>query len=518
MERCDREFSRRAARVPVHGVGLSVDVYTPELLELHGALGQAGLRPEYLEVFKAPGADLARIRRALPATMFAYHAEGVWLIDPEMRWRYPWSEETHRMARHAQVLGAAWINHECASKQFGGYSFGTYLPPLFTRAAAEATAANAALCQQRIDQCAMSAGCGDAPILLLELPPLTYFGLGELSPADFFAQIAQAAPCGFVLDIGHLWTQWRYRERQRYTGLESFADAFLDRFPLHRVIQVHLAGLSSVGRMDDADNPRWIDAHNAPVPKVLWSLLDRVLAHPGLSALKGIALEVDTKAISLIREEFGQLREHVANRRPSRATYRPYRSPGPQSNTSSRTESLADLYRTYAQVVSGQQPLDKSGLEPFCAHLDREGLRQYSTEYLPNELQHWGGDLDDLFPKVSRALNDRGISSDDFVHFWFRHPYPATEAYDFFYIKLDRWTEFIGERAPDLSEETQREAQALRDIHAALNDEAIVAASARAISPAISPTHPELANTSSSPVARARQDGLYPPVARTPTE
>jgi hypothetical protein len=132
MQQCDREFNARAARVPVHGIGLSVDVYSPDLVELYAALECGGLTPEYLEIFKAPSAELARIRRALPRPAMAYHAEGVWLIDPEMQTRYRWEEQTRRMARHAQILGAAWVNHECASKQFAGYSFGTYLPPLFT--------------------------------------------------------------------------------------------------------------------------------------------------------------------------------------------------------------------------------------------------------------------------------------------------------------------------------------------------------------------------------------------------
>jgi sugar phosphate isomerase/epimerase len=472
MDRCDREFSRRAARLPAHGLGLSVDVYTPELLELYGALAQAGLKPDYLEVFKAPAAELARIRQALPETRFAYHAEGVWLIDPEMRTNYPWVAETQRMARHARTLGAAWINHECASKQFAGYSFGTYLPPLLTCVAAEVTAANAELCQQLVDHSSGSAVSEDAPLLLLELPPLTYFGFGDLSVAEFFTHIAGATPCGFVLDIGHLWTQWRYREHARHASLESFADAFLDEFPLHRVIQIHLAGLDSVSRTDESDISRWIDTHNAPVPRVLWSLLGRVLAHPGLSALKGIALEVDTKAIALITEEFGQLRERYGMPRPGQGAYRSFPAAQPRIALSPAAD-LAGMYGTYAQVVAGQHPMKHSALEPLAEDLDCEGLRQYSTVYLPNELHHWGGDLEELFPKITRVLKERGVGQDDFVRFWFRQPYAIKEPYDFFYIKLDRWIEFVRERAPDLSEEAQREAMALRRLHAEFNDEPV---------------------------------------------
>ena len=475
MQHCDREFYNRAARILLHGVGLSVDVFSPELVDLDSALEQAGLRPDYWEVFEASSAELTRIRRALAPTPCAYHAEGVWLIDPELVSRFPWVEQTRRMARHAENLGAAWINHECASKQFAGYSFGTYLPPLFTRAAAEVTAANAVRCQRVLDQCFESTASRPAPLLLLELPPLTYFSFGDLAPAEFFVQIAQAAPCGFVLDIGHLWTIWRYGQRNG-VSLDSFTKTFLEAFPLHRVIQIHLAGLASAHPANKSDVPLWIDAHAAPVPQVLWRLLDRVLSHPGLTSLKGVALEVDTKAVPLIVEEFGDLRERSATmdlRTDSASKPRPSHS---QPLPSSGTGVLAELYGTYARVVSGQQTVEKSSLEPLSQNLNREGLHQYVRDYLPNELLHWGGDLEDLFPQLSRTLKERGIRQQEFVRFWFRQPYPAQDAYDFFDIKLDRWMEFVREVAPDLAEETQREVTVLQRLHAELNHGAVPSA------------------------------------------
>ena len=500
MQHCDREFYNRAARIPLHGVGLSVDIFSPGLLDLDSALEEAGLRPDYWEVFEAPSAELTRIRQALAPIPCAYHAEGVWLIDPELVSRFPWVEQTRRMARHAENLGAAWVNHECASKQFAGYSFGTYLPPLFTRAAAEVTAANAVRCQRVLDQCFESAALRPAPLLLLELPPLTYFSFGDLAPGEFFAQIAQRAPCGFVLDIGHLWTMWRYGGRGR-VSLDFFTETFLEAFPLHRVIQVHLAGLASAhdtrppratdplhlksngypDRLfsrfshdpDESDVPLWIDAHGAPVPQVLWRLLDRVLAHPGLTSLKGVALEVDTKAVPIIVEEFGDLRERSATVGVRQGSASTRRLSHPQPIPSSGTGVLAELYGTYARVVSGQQTVEKSLLELLSRNLNYEGLHRYVSDYLPNELLHWGGDLEDLFPQVSRTLKERGIIQQDFVRFWFRQPYPATDAYDFFDIKLDRWMEFVRKVAPDLAEETEREATVLQGLHAQLNHGAV---------------------------------------------
>lgn len=504
------QFVKRAALIPVHGIGLSADVYDPDLLELHQALDQAGERPAYLEVFKARTLDLARIRAALPGIPLAYHAEGLWMIEPELRRQYPWSKVVETIARHAHAIGSHWANHECASKQFGGYSFGTYLPPLFTRAAAEATVVNAVLCQAGLDAWYAQQGRpASAPLLLLELPPLTYFAFGDLAVEEFFARIVEKSSCGLVLDLGHLWTIWRYKERRRFQSLESFTENFLDAFPLDRVVQIHLAGLGFAdGERSFGTLPLWVDAHATPVPAVLLDLLRQVLARPGLTSLKGVALEVDTKAIPLIIEEFGRFKEefgskakfipsslpspspvagdplldplhpksngHPEKQRIPRATGTPRAgmNPAPTFRSSpSVDEKLADLYQTYARVVSGQEAIDTSTLASFAGAVDREGLVRYTTRYLPWELLSWGGDLKELFPAIWRTLEERSLTGEDFVRFWFQRPCPVTEPYDYFYVKLERWVAFVGEVAPDLLEETSREAEILRAGHAELNDE-----------------------------------------------
>ena len=475
MDLWDCEFRRRASLLRYHGIGLSVDAYSPDLLDLHRALVEAGLRPDYLELFKASAGELTRLREALPGTTFAYHAEGLWLIDPEMRSRYPWLPEIDRIARHAEILRAEWVNHECASKQFGGYAFGTYLPPLFIHAAADATAAHVVECQQRLDAW-WERKALPAPLLLLELPPLTYFSFGDLSPCEFFALLAEKAPCGFVLDIGHLWTLWRYRERQRRVSLDRFVEEFLTRFPLDRVIQIHLAGLAPAHANEpDSGSPAWIDAHAAGVPDVLWDLLRRILADPRLTMLKGVALEVDTKAISVIVDEFRRLRQDAAaDWLPD-----PARQHGiPPDLTHVRRclqvpapNELPELYRSFVRVVSGQEPLEHSRLVPLSDSLDRAGLHRYTTEYLPHELMIWGGDLEALFPKVWQTLRARGIGGEDFVRFWFQQSPDSQAGYDFFDMKLDRWAAFVRSVAPDLARETDEEARLLRVLHAEFNDE-----------------------------------------------
>lgn len=476
MESPVESFEARAASIPVYGIGLSVDVFSPDLLELYQALESAGSPPEYLEIFKSPTRELARVHTALPGVPLAYHAEGLWLIDPAMRSATPWRQAVETIARHTEVIGAGWANHECAGKQLGGYSFGTYLPPLLTDAAAMAVAANAAWAQEGLDEWFTRKGKpGAVPLLLLELPPLTYFGFGDLPVSEFFAQIAERTSCGMVLDIGHLWTHWRYRERRRFRSLEAFAAEFLSTFPLDRVVQIHLAGLG-VHEKDESLNrlPYWIDRHDAPVPGVLFDLLRQVLGHPGLTALKGIALEVDTKAVPVIVEEFGRLREDLSCLQAFERTELP---PAPRTTllpSRGANATLAQFYAAYARVVSGQEDLESSGIASLAEGVDPDGLHRYATRYLPHELLCWGGDIAEMFPAIWKSLEKRGVTATDFVRFWFRQSRPVADPYDFFYLKLERWVEFVGEVAPDLLKQAQSEAGILRALHAELNDEPVV--------------------------------------------
>lgn len=110
--------------------------------------------------------------------------------------------------------------------------------------------------------------------------------------------MTERSACGLVLDIGHLWTVYRYTGAWRRRTVESFVAEFLDEFPMERVIEIHVAGLAEFpmradgGTADDVrERPYWIDAHGAPIPALLFEMLAQVLAHPRLRSLKGVALK-----------------------------------------------------------------------------------------------------------------------------------------------------------------------------------------------------------------------------------
>ena len=75
-----------------------------------------------------------------------------------------------------------------------------------------------------------------------------------------------------------------------------------------------------------------------------------------------------------------------------------------------------------------------------------------------------------MFPATCRELAGRQIALDGFVSYWFRLPHPVTRSYDFFEVKIDRFVEYVSERASDLTSLVQREAAELRLAYQAANE------------------------------------------------
>lgn len=480
------DFLERAARIPVQGVGLSVDVYSPDLISLLAELTRRQVFPMYLEVFHATASALAAVRHRTDLSL-PYHGEGLWVTQPGADSDPLFQEEARVLASHLALLRSAWSNHECATKHIAGYSFGTYLPPLYTAASADIVAKNISMVQAIFDQQVSLPG-GSSPLFLLEMPPLTFFVAGTLSIPAYFRRVTDQVACGLVLDVGHLWTAYRYSGAWHTRSLEQFLDDFLREFPVERVIEIHVAGLAVHESMGGGtavsegagENclPRWTDAHAAPIPPVLFEMLDHILRGGRLEQLRGVALEVDTKTSDLIADELAWFLERYKNvfdqgvPRGLGAGAFPHPPASARFSTNngsvSKTESLAEAYDLYAQVVSGRaEPVGPNWMAPTaCA----DDLDWYRTKYLPYEILRWGGDVEAMFPETCRELAGRQIAVDGFVSYWFRLPHPVTRSYDFFEVKIDRFVEFVSEQAADLKPLVQREAAELRLAYQAANE------------------------------------------------
>ena len=477
----DREFHRRAQLIPRLGLGLSVDVYTPDIFELMTRFTGLDAQPGYLEIFRASLPALQAVRQRFPSMPFTYHGEGLWVTQPDFPTTPFVEDEIDEIVHHLDVLESPWLNHECATKQMAGYSFGTYLPPLYTELSARVAADNISLIQRKLDRTGRRRQ-QLGPLYLLELAPLTYFMVGTVSIPRFFRLVTELAPCGLVLDIGHLWTVYRYACARQELSLEQFVDRFLDEFPVERVIQIHIAGLgnheSSASCLTDAGPPWWVDSHPSPIQSVSFSMLEQVLAHPRLVNLRGVALEVDTKSIETIIEEFHEATVRYGPMIQRRMAEHQARTESPPHVVDRfiKSETVEEIdreylqagYARYARVITGQLP--PAGPEWQAVEEDQGGLDRYVHEYLPHEILHWGGVISDMFPETFRGLSEAGIELESFVSWWFQTARPIDRPYDFFLLKIERLLAFVTEQAPGLLPTAVKEADSLRLAYAEAND------------------------------------------------
>ena len=314
----------------------------------------------------------------------------------------------------------------------------------------------------------------------------TFFIAGTLPVPAYFRRVTDQVDCGLVLDIGHLWTVYRYSGAWHTQSLWQFLDEFLREFPVERVVEIHVAGLavhqslagkeSEPDRMDGDRPPQWTDAHAASIPPVLFKMLDHILLGGRLEQLRGVALEVDTKPSDLIADELARFLDryqHVFDQSVSRGPDRC--APMPNGGrflaghgSEGETASLIEAYDLYAQVVSGRA--DPAGLNWTAPTACADDLNRYRTQYLPYEILHWGGDIEAMFPETCRALAGRQIALGGFVSYWFRIPHPMTRSYDFFDVKIDRFVGFVSEQTADLTPLVEREAAELRLAYQAANE------------------------------------------------
>ncbi len=465
------EFCHRVERIQFHGMGLSADAYQPDFAEVMTRLAAAGCAPDFAEMFRAGTPMLAALRRQYPDLPMPYHAEGLWLTQP--RWLEAGLPVDFLLAaEQLRTLGSAWINHECASKLVGGMPFGTYLPPLFTEASARVIARQVGRAQLELDR--LVGGAQDSgPLLLIELPPLTYFKVGPMPVPAFFSRIAAETPCGLVLDIGHLWTHYRYSRRSPAHRLEEYVADFLEAFPVERVVEIHVAGLAAhpwSPPSDESGEPLWLDAHGAPIPPVLFDMLDQVLAHPKLCALRGVALEVDTKDPAVLVNEFCGFRRRFESAVRAAGAAAPDRAavaaspPLPAQVPAEDLAALEAAYRSYADLASGRA-------REVGGALPEEGsLTHYRDQYFPYEIVHWGGDLLEMFPETCASLRRADINLREFVRFWTARSGPIPVPFDFFLLKLERFMAFVHQCLPEAVPTVERERRALEAAYALANE------------------------------------------------
>lgn len=187
--------------------------------------------------------------------------------DPALR--APWRESLRR-------LNPKWVSEHLAFMQLpnpnvGNPHSGFLLPPLQTRATQ-----NVAL--RRIEQLRE----WSAMPVAFEIAPNYLAARSDEQPdGEFFAEIAERADCGIVLDLHNLWCN-------QLNGRAS-VESVLAALPLHRVWEIHLAG----GELLDG---YWLDAHSDLVAPELIALCQQWL--PRMPNVQALIFEIMPEAIA----------------------------------------------------------------------------------------------------------------------------------------------------------------------------------------------------------------------------
>ncbi len=108
--------------------------------------------------------------------------------------------------------------------------------------------------------------------MLLE-NPATYllFEESTIEETEFLAEVARRTGCGLLLDVNNVFVA--------ATNHHMDASAYLERFPVQWVREIHLSGHSET--VDDSGAPLLIDSHDTPVKDPVWALYEELIRRIG---------------------------------------------------------------------------------------------------------------------------------------------------------------------------------------------------------------------------------------------
>lgn len=236
------------------GLGLKLE-HAGEILETDPAVGFFEVHAEnYMGAGGPPHRYLTAIAARYPLSL---HGVGLSIggeggLDRAHLARLKALIDRYRPASFSEHL--AWSTHESAF-------FNDLLPLPYTPATLERVVAHVAETQETLG------------VRMLLENPSTYllFAESSIDEIDFLTAISERTGCGLLLDVNNVMVS-AVNHR-----LDPFA--YIDRFPLERVGEIHLAGYDET--VDDAGERLLIDAHNAPVLPDVFALYQHTLRKSG---------------------------------------------------------------------------------------------------------------------------------------------------------------------------------------------------------------------------------------------
>lgn len=236
------------------GVGLKPG-HVAEILATCPAMGFFEVHAEnYMGAGGPPHRHLRAIRERYPVSI---HGVGMSIGGADDVDQYHLDRLCDLVRRYEPSLVSehlAWSGH-------GGAYLNDLLPIPYSAAALERVAG-------QVDRVQAALG----RTILLENPS-TYiaFAESEMEEVDFITEVARRTGCGLLLDVNNVFVSCTNHGRDPVR--------YLDRFPMHRVGEIHLAGHAA--RVDSNGVPLLIDSHDRPVAEAVWQLYADVVGRIG---------------------------------------------------------------------------------------------------------------------------------------------------------------------------------------------------------------------------------------------
>lgn len=161
------------------------------------------------------------------------------------------------LARFVARVGSPWHSDHLCFGSYGGAQLHDLLPVPFTREALDHVVARVREVRGRLD----------VPFALENISWYAHPGEPELDEADFIAEVVERSGASLLLDVNNVYVNARNH------GFD--ARAMIDRLPLDRVVQIHVAG-----HLVGADDTR-IDTHGEDVCDDVYALLEHALSKTG---------------------------------------------------------------------------------------------------------------------------------------------------------------------------------------------------------------------------------------------
>jgi uncharacterized protein len=259
---------------PALGVGLG---YRPQF---HNEIIRAQNQIDWLELIAEGFLPLSPARRDLLAQITSKFACVLHCTELSLGSEAPVDTQLlAQLAELAEVVDAPWVSDHFCFTTAGGIRLGHLAPVQWTKA-------NVALMAEKARTVSRELG---RPFLLENIA-YTFVVPGELSEAQFITSVLEESDCYLLLDVANVFAN--------ATNLGFDAVERLDKFPLHRLRQMHIAG----GTWEDGV---LADSHDAPVSDGVWKLVRHVANHTTIPA---VLLERDAAFPDDFDEILGELR------------------------------------------------------------------------------------------------------------------------------------------------------------------------------------------------------------------